>query len=259
MVKLKNAKITIYGSVQIHDVDLENFAYDQLKEYDHDYFKEPKALDIDDFVEFYLLKKVLYYQLSTKDSPKRILGSTAISDGKIAIINEEGIPEVKVFKRGTICIDEDACECEVRRRFTLAHEGWHSQFDLNIKKELLDGSDAIKDTYKMIGSSISIVKTRTPKEWIEYHANKYAVFLLMPKKFVCKLFKTYRKQFFKGVRRLSKHNPNRTWLLINAIAIFLSVSKKAMAYRLVELNLISQKIFDSLDINKEKQEVVTAV
>ena len=254
MVKLKNANITKYGSVQVHDDDIELFAYDQLKDYKKGYFKEPKALDIDDFVEYYLGRKVLYYQLSTKDSPKRILGSTAITDGKIAIINEDGIPEVKIFTKSTICIDEDACECETRRRFTLAHEAWHSQFDLNLNKELLDGTDSIKDTYIIIASSMSTVKAKTPKEWIEYHANKYAVFLLMPKRFVNFLFRKYHKEYFEGKRRLSSHRPQRAWLMIKAIANELTVSKETMAYRLLELKLISYDVFKSLKINKGKEE-----
>ena len=254
MIKLKNANLTKYGSVQVHDVDLEVFAYNQLKEYQKNYFTIPKSLDIDDFVEYYLNKTVLYYQLSTIDSKRRILGSTAISDGKLAIINEEGIPEVKVFKKGTICIDDLACNCEVRRRFTLAHEAWHSQFDLNLNKDLLDSVDSIKDTLYSFSYDIYLGNKRSPREWVEYHANKYAVYLLMPKTFVKKLFKQYHKEFFKGRYRLTKKHPKRVWKMIITIANDLSVSKEAMAYRLLELNLISYDVFLSLDMNKIKEE-----
>lgn len=57
MVELKNARYTKYGSVQVSNNDLEYFAYAQLKEFDKTHFKKPHALNIDEFVEFYLKKK----------------------------------------------------------------------------------------------------------------------------------------------------------------------------------------------------------
>lgn len=254
MVELINANFTRYGSIQISDADLETFAYNQLKDYQKDYFKEPHALDIDDFVEFYLKKSVQYYQLSAADCEKRPLGSTAITDGKVAIINE-GMPEIKIFKQGTIIIDEEACESEQRRRFTLGHEAWHAQFDLHLNTELLDNANSISDTFAIIGSSLTKVKNRTPREWIGHHADAYAVYLLMPKKFVCKLFKQHHKEFFNSERRMVASRPKRTWLMINAIANDLNVSKEALAYRLRKLHLISEEVFLSLNLNKRKEEI----
>ena len=254
MVKLINANHTRFGSVQIADKDLENFAYNQLRDFQKNYFKSPHPLDIDYFVELYLEKNVQYYQLSTKDSKNRLLGTTAISDGKIAIINEEGHPEIKVFKQGTIIIDEEACEKETRRRFTLGHEAWHSQFDLQLDYDLLDNDNLITDTNLIIGSSFKKVNSKTPKDWIEYHADLYAVYLLMPKVFVNKLFVKYHKQFFGKERRLTCKKPKRTWLLIRAIANELNVSMTAVAYRLKELNKISNEILISLRINEKKED-----
>ena len=252
MIKL-NANTTKYGSVQVYDKDLEVFAYKQLKDYQKGYFEEPKALNIEDFVEFYLEKKVYYYQISTEDSSKRVLGSTAITDGKLAVICEDNKPSYIIFNRGDICIDEKACECESRVRFTLAHEAWHSQFDTNLNKELLDGEKTIKDTSSIIDSPTMPAKSKNQWDWIEYHANRYAVYLLMPKRFVNKLFKRYHKELFGKKKRLSLKNPKKTWLIIIKISESLSVSKEALAYRLLELNLISIDIFKSLDIKKGKR------
>ncbi len=190
--------------------------------------------------------------MSIKDCEKRPLGSTAISDGRVAIINDDGLPEIKVFKQGTIIIDEIACERETRRRFTLAHEAWHAQFDLHLNLEVLD-NNAIIDTYLVIGSSLRKVKTRLPKEWVEYHADLYAVYLLMPKKFVNKLFVKYHKLYFSNERRLVSSRPQRTWLMIDSIAKELNVSKTAVAYRLRELKKISNEVFQSLKINEKKE------
>lgn len=255
MIKLLNANYTKYGSVQVKDIDLEIFAYKQLRDYKKNYFKDQHPLDIDDFVEFYLKKDVKYYQLSTKDSDKRPLGTTAITDGKVAIINDEGIPEIKIFNKGTIIIDEDACGSETRRRFTLGHEVWHSQFDLHLNSDLIDNGTTISDTYLIIGNSFRKVKTRTPKEWIEYHADIYAVFLLMPKPFINKLFDKYHKEYFGKERRLTSKRPKRTWLMIASMAEQLNVSKTALAYRLREMNKISEEVFVSLKINQKKEEM----
>lgn len=248
MVKLKNARITKYGSVQVSNDDLERFAYAQLKEYDKNYFKEPHALNIDDFVEFYLKKKVYYYQLSLTDTTDKILGTTTISDGRIVIINDDGELDIRNVKCGEICIDEKACVTEERRRFTLAHEAWHSQFDLHLNKGMLDSASKLKDTVVQIEQPFKSIECKTPLQWIEYHANKYPVYLMMPKRFVVRLFKEKHHEFFKGKRKLSKCHPQRVWLIIISLAKILQVSKKAMAYRLKELFLISDDVFLSLNI-----------
>lgn len=250
MLKLSNAKYTKDGVLVIYDEDLETFAYAQLKDYDKNYFKLPHALDVDDFVENYLNRKVLYYKLSLD---KSVLGMTAISDGKISVVNSNNELEVKIFSKGTMCIDLEACDNEARANFTIIHEAGHSQFDMNVNPSILENKLVIQDTYLMIGGALLKVKARSPKDRMEYHANKYATFILMPKKFVKKLFELKHKEYFRGKKRLSKSRPQRTWLLISSIAEILNVSKKAMAYRLRDLDLISEEVFLSLRLNKTKK------
>ena len=254
MVELLNAKITKYGSIQIKNKDLELFAYAQLKEFDKNYFKEPHPLDIDSFVEFYLNKTVLYYQLSPKDS-KKILGTTIISEGKTPIINECGHIELKIFKKGTIIIDTNACDIEQRRRFTLAHEAWHSQFDLDIESIMLNNDNFIYNNDFTNDSTFFPRKKWSQKQWIEYHADMYSTYLLMPRKFVHALFKKFHKECFGKEKRLTAKKSKRTWLIIKLISDALYVSKKAVAYRLRELNLISKNVFDSLTLSKVKEEI----
>lgn len=250
MLKLGNATYTKDGVLVIYDEELEAFAYAQLKDYDKNYFKTPHALDVDDFVENYLHRKVIYYKLSLD---KSVLGITAISDGKISVVNSDNKLDVKIFPKGTMCIDLDACDSETRANFTIIHEAGHSQFDMNVNPAILENKLVIQDTYLMIGGTLFKIKARTPKDWMEHHADKYATFILMPKKFVVKLFKEKHKEYFNGERRLTKHRPQRTWLMIASIAEILNVSKKAMAYRLRDLDLISEEVFLSLGLDKTKK------
>lgn len=250
MLKLSNATYTKDGVLVISDEQLEAFAYAQLKDYDRNYFKNPHALDVDDFVENYLHRKLIYYKLSLD---KSILGMTAISDGRISVVNSDNKLDVKVFLKGTMCVDLEACGNDTRANFTIIHEAGHSQFDMKVIPDVLENKKVIQDTYLMIGGTLFKVKSRSSKDWMEHHADKYATFILMPKKFVTKLFKEKHKEYFKGERRLSKHRPKRTWLMIASIAEILNVSKKAMAYRLRDLDLISEEVFLSLGLDKIKK------
>lgn len=250
MLKLSNAKYTKDGVLVIRDEELETFAYAQLRDYDKDYFKTPHALDVDDFVENYLQRKIIYYKLSLD---KSVLGLTAISDGKISVVDSCNRLDVRMFPKGTMCIDLEACGNNTRANFTILHEAGHSQFDMNVNPAVLDNKTTIQDTYLMIGGTLFKVKARTPKDWMEHHADKYATFILMPKKFVIKLFGEKHREYFGSKRRLTKHHPNRTWLMIASIAEILEVSKKAMAYRLKDLGLISEEVFLSLGLGKVKK------
>lgn len=254
MLKLGNAAYTKEGVLVVTDDELEAFAYAQLKDYDKDYFKTPHALDVDDFVENYLRRKVIYFKLSLD---KSVLGVTAITDGKISVINSENKLDVKIFPKGTICIDLEACCSETRTNFTILHEAGHSQFDMKVIPSVLENKSIIQDTYLMIDGAIFKIKEKSSLDWMGHHANKYATYILMPKKFVVKLFNAKHKEYFSSERRLTKNRPQRTWLMISSIAEILGVSKKAMAYRLRDLHLISKEIFLSLELDKEKKEAMT--
>ena len=250
MLKLGNATYTKNGILVIKDDELESFAYAQLRDYDKNYFKEPHALDVDDFVENYLGRKMIFYKLSLD---KSVLGMTAISDGKISIVNSNKKLDVQIFPKGTICIDLEACESETRTNFTIIHEAGHSQFDMNVNPAVLENKAVIQDTYLMIRDSVYIVKGKSEKDWLEHHANKYATYVLMPKQFVRKLYKQKHKEFFGSERRVTKAHPGRTWLMIASIAEILKVSQKAMAYRIKNLGLISEDVFQSLDLYKQRK------
>lgn len=244
MVEWNKLAFNSKGVLQVRDEELEAFSISQLKDYKKDYFKTIHPLDVEDFIENYLGKKILYYRLS---QDKSIFGTTAITDGFIPIISEKNKTDFRFFKAGTICIDIEACKNnENLIRSTSMHEAAHSQFDMFVNKELID-----RDTY-LIDSIIidgRIVKRKTDKDWIEYHANKYMSYMLMPAIFVRKLYKIKHKEIMPG-RRLSSKQRNLIWKIIYSMAQELTVSPTAMAWRLLSLKIISENMFNALKIYK---------
>ena len=239
-----------YGVLQVKDEELEAFAYAQLRDYKKDFFKTVHALDVDDFVENYLKINVQFQRLSPNNSR---YGMTAISSGVVPIMNEENKPDLRYFQKGTICVDLDACNNDNHIiGFTLIHESGHSQFDLYVNKSLLDGETYINDEKLLDGKNL-IVKRRTQKDWMEYHANKYASYILMPAQFVRKLYKQKHDEIMPG-QRLGVRQRKLIWKMIYAVAEELNVSSTAMAWRFLTLGIISQQLFDALEINHKKEE-----
>ncbi len=247
MVTLAKQAFNNKGVLQIKDEELEYFAIAQLKDYKKDYFKSIHPLDVEDFIENYLNVKIEYQKLSPNKSR---FGTTAISDGIVPIISEEGKFEYRFFKAGTICVDIDACgNNEYLIKSTLCHEAGHSQFDLFINKELLDGTTYITDTVIIDGR---MMKRKTDKDWMEHHANKYMTYLLMPSKFVKKLYKIKHGEIMPG-QRLGVRKRKLIWKIVYAMAQELSVSPTAMAWRMLSLNIISRDIFNALEMHKNKE------
>lgn len=247
MVKLANAKYDSFGVLVIHNEDLEAFAYRQLSDYKKGYFKEPHPLDADDFVENYLGIKVGYHALSLNGS---LYGATALADGLLPILDSRGEVSLRETKKGQAFVDCEACRnCETTIRFTLVHESGHSQFDGNVDLKRLRMADSLTDTYADLFGQSAMRGKRTPREWMELHANRYAVYLLMPKRFVRKLWVKHRSAYFSG-KRITSSSPKRLWLVISAIAKDLCVAKYSIALRLLELDLISREMFNSLKLDK---------
>lgn len=240
-----------YGVLQVKDKELERFAYAQLKDYKKGYFKTPHPLDVDDFIENYLKINVQFQRLSANNS---IYGMTAISSGFVPIINEDGSPDARYFEKGTICVDLKACKNDEHIiSFTLIHESAHSQFDKYVNENLLDGETYIADK-NILESKNLIIKRKTQKDWMEYHANKYASFILMPGQFVKKLFKQKHDEIMPR-QRLGVRQRKLIWKMIYSVANELNVSGTAMAWRFLTLGIISQSLFDVLNINQKKEEL----
>lgn len=247
MIKLANPKFDSNGVLVITDDELELLAYRQLRDYQKGYFKEPHALDIDDFVENYLRIKVGYHVLSLDQSK---LGATALADGILPILDSEGEVSFREVKKGQVFVDCQACkDIETSIRFTLGHEAGHSQFDTNVDLRRLNISDSLSDTYLDIFGQRKRRGKWMPREWMEHHANRYAVYVLMPKAFVNKLWKKYHDKYFRG-KRITVNSPKRLWRVIHDIAADLRVAQSSIAFRLAELGTISREMLNSLNMNK---------
>lgn len=250
MIKLANPKYDSNGVLVIKDDEIELLAYSQLRDYQRGYFKEPHALDVDDFVENCLGIKVGYHILSLDQSK---LGATALADGILPILDSNGEVSFREAKKGQVFVDCQACrDIETSIRFTLGHEAGHSQFDTNVDLKRLDISDSISDTYHDIFGQRKGYGRRTPREWMEHHANRYAVYILMPKTFVKKLWKKYHDKFFQG-KRITSNSPKRLWKVIHDIAADLCVAQSSIAFRLAELGIISREMLDSLKMNNKRE------
>lgn len=252
MIKLADPKYNSFGILVISDADIETFVCRQLRDYQKGYFDTPHPLDIDNFLENYLGIKVSYHGLSLNNST---LGATALVNGTIPIIDSLGELSIRDAHKGDIFIDCEACRnCETRIRFTLGHEAGHSQFDTNVNLQKLKISESISDTFTDIfAQERKTPSKKSPRDWMEHHANRYATYLLMPKIFVRKLWKFYRNIYF-SKKRITRLRPKRLWLVIHDIAKELNVAQYSIALRLLELNLISKEMFDSLEVGKHEKE-----
>jgi len=237
------------GMLQVSNKKLEAFAYSQLKSYQKGYFKSVHPLNIEDFLENFLHRNIFFYKLSPNKSR---LGLTAITDGLIPMVNDDGSFDTRLLKKSNICIDIEAChEDENIIRFTLAHEASHSQFDINVNRKIIEGKTYVDDD-KNYCVNKTTNQIKGPKEWMEYHANKYASYILMPSPFVRKLYKEKHSLILSN-KRLSIKNKKQTWKIIYSIAKNLKVSATSMAWRLLDLKIISPRIFNSLDINAKEE------
>lgn len=245
MVRWAKQAFNRKGVLQVTDKELEAFAYAQLKDYKRDYFRKPHPLDVEDFIENHLQIRVEYQKLSPNKSR---YGTTAITNGVVPIVADDtGGFECRYFESGTICVDLEACKNDPHIiNFTLCHEAAHSQFDLHVDRELLDGTgNYLDDAENVLDGAVR--RRRTDRDWMEYHASKYSSFLQMPARFVKKLYKTKHNEIMPG-QRLGVRQTKLIWKMIYAIAKELNVSATAMAWRMLSLKIISKSLFDALKI-----------
>lgn len=165
------------GQLFVKDKEIEEFAYNQLRSFDPNYFQKPKPLPVDEFVRFVTGKEVFFTKLSDDG---RIYGLTA---------KEKNLGKV-------IFVDEQACHNNYPPvvNFTILHETWHFQVDLDYPGK---NGLAIK------------VKLNKGLDMAEHQANKYATYLLLPEPFIVQKFNEFKtsddiKSLTIVTRRLSK-------------------------------------------------------
>lgn len=125
----------------------------------------------------------------------------------------------------------------VRKRFTMAHELGHHILHSPLFKE--QGIVSVGESENTL--AISQVDSRR----LEYQANKFASFLLMPEKLVRPLYNIYYSQYYGGVPRPLYYDPQNpeTWkaydIVVGNITNILQVSFQAMRIRLQSLGLLN--------------------
>lgn len=210
----------------IKDKDIEKIVNKQLLDFDRNYFKQPHALDIESFIEFYLNRRIDYYTLSIEEDKRRKLGSTALSNGKIPIYRNNQIDYISI-KKGEILIENNIKNKEHLLRFTLAHEAGHSVLHTNCSFNITYAED--------YSNSIEYgkpKKLKTVSDWIDHHANVYAACLLMPEKFMKKLV----RQLFHKKAKMKQAMIND---MVYEISQILNVSSDAIKIRISQLDLLN--------------------
>ena len=182
------------------------------------------------------------------------LGLLIIGEPNCAILNSagEGDP-TKVFstsnsKRRSMCslsiqeiiggmVTEYKRKFNVRKRFTMAHELGHHILHSPLFKE--QGVESVGESEK------TLLISKGDSRRLEYQANKFASFFLMPKELVKTLYNIYYSQYYGGIPRPLYYDPEKreTWPgydnIVGNMTNILQVSFHAMKIRLQSLGLLN--------------------
>ena len=182
------------------------------------------------------------------------LGLLIIGEPNCAILNSagEGDP-TKVFstsnsKRRSMCslsiqeiiggmVTEYKRKFNVRKRFTMAHELGHYILHSPLFKE--QGVESVGESEK------TLLISKGDSRRLEYQANKFASFFLMPKELVKTLYNIYYSQYYGGIPRPLYYDPEKreTWPgydnIVGNMTNILQVSFHAMKIRLQSLGLLN--------------------
>ena len=203
---------------------------------------EPTAIDIDRFVCEYLGKTQDFAWLS-KDG--RYLGMTVFNDTRRVIVYNPEQNEAEYFsaKAGTVIIDNSLLDTgkEHRYRFTMGHESAHVIFHT---EHFMGGfnrsSSSDSEQEPMVqcrADSTAALKNKLPKQWtpkerMEWQANRMASALLMPRAMVRKLYYSLPK---------TEEGASFAAMAVLAVAEAFNVSCEAAQYRLLDCGLIHNR------------------
>jgi len=223
--------------------DIDYFAEAFISDFQPEALSIPMEFNIDLFVEEYLELIVDYQHLSCD---QRYLGMTVFNDTHKVIVFDFSCNQADYISAnaGTIIIDNSLLQDsqEHRYRYTMAHESAHwifhrayygydpnqlSLFDLDIPfiqcRDINKDYDHMRDT-----------KHWDDHKWMEWHADKFASAILMPKSSI--------QQFVK-----SNSNLNTPKALISSVVSTYNVSTEAAAYRLSDLGIIKRKVLNEYE------------
>jgi Zn-dependent peptidase ImmA (M78 family) len=221
----------VEGRKHFNALEIENKTIQLLQYYRADYFQYVRPTPLLDIAQFLSQKHDIIFNFETtlgfSENGQRILGAFN--------------PRKRI-----VLIDSSLKEDEHKFNFTLAHEMGHLALhrnvtikygDINEKEEISETIDEF-----IFGNK----KLRTEVEWLEWQANSYASFLLMPKEVFHAT--VIMKQRELGISRVGKIyvdeqacNKVDFFNLITLLSAFFKVSRSAVEYRLSKLNLIDDQ------------------
>lgn len=218
--------------------DIENHVDALIADYNPALLEQPKALDVDDFTEYYLGLRLHYTYLSHKGF---ICGRMVFHNAMILIYNPKtGLVDEEPVEKETIVIDNNllAEKMDHVYRSTVMHECAHWVYHrLYYSIDKLQYKNP-RPPYTMCDMK-SIIGRTVPgqlcsdHDWIEHQAKYFSAAILMPRKAV---FKIYHEPFVKQYIRencIGRENDELARLMAKAF----HVSKESAVIRLKSLRL----------------------
>jgi len=230
--------------------------YDSLEEYAEkivgDFapglLKTPGAIDMDEFLEYYLSLKVDFRRICLN---RRVLGITAFNDGTVDIIDEKtGQPDQLLVTTGTVILDTSLTSKpnEPRLRFSGFHEGSHWLIHRRaFASDNPFGPAGIYENQYIAakegrGDYIRCGKERNDYERMERQADFLAAGILMPRPALRVAFRNYFRFYDEKPRRIirgtSPMDDCFAKQLPEYVAKIFNVSNKAATIRLEKLTAI---------------------
>ncbi len=165
MTKIKIARLPKdkYGIPVIEALQIEQVAYQTVDHIDPEALREPQKLSVDTMKQWFTEKMSICFE--EKDIPdvngKQVLGFF--------------VPEAR-----KVVLNQGARDYEPRWLFTFAHELGHVVFhrDVDLARLSIDWFDTKEQVRE---ENLMTTGIKSPKDWLEWQANRFASCLLMPK------------------------------------------------------------------------------
>ena len=193
--------------------------------------------------------KIEYAHLSLDGT---VLGMTSFGEVEVEVYDETDEEYYLCLDGKTVVVERELLTDTTkkgRRNFTTLHEGAHQAFKMLFPKEYGAGAKAAELHFYTAHSECK----KPISDWEEWQANTLAGALLLPEDLVKKgmfLFGLGDK-----IKILNKIYSRETYDKFAALADFLGSSKKALAIRMKQLNLLEHDYLDNpfsmLEVVKE--------
>ena len=240
------------GMYMLCRTDIEQIAYEKLKEYVPQNLERPIPLNTTDFLTDKLGLVVKDKYIMGFDSG--ILGLTVMGDNAEIISFDEYFQQIVLEEYyGTVLISPSLVGRDnlPRRRYTEAHEGSHYILHGPYFDKLSETNACRKENnFKYVACRKIEIYNENPKtdaDWMEWQADSLAAALLMPKDVFSSFVKTLLRYY--GIRggyittEKSQTNSRIKYETIQEVAEKFDVSKTAAEIRMKHLDLLRESSY----------------